>query len=289
MSMMVTGTSRRHEYLNTYGDALQGIRSILDMPTSNDGYQSHLRGVAAMMQSCGPCAFKDGVAHLMFVGVRPLIVLDAILRRKSTFLTEEQWWAIPFSVHPASHMQVLLGNATTIASLLEAMEKRQTDPETIRTGLLEVVSMLQAWEDSFVGEGTMYRPIAPSQLDLSTDPQHLPNPCFDFVDVSHANSLTHCWAFRIVCFLYISTLESQRREKQDVKNTLDIEQDHYSKILSLCTLICQGLPYLLQKEMSLYGSMSAGFPLHMVSESLQTMRLQDCNLTGWCTAIKGQM
>lgn len=347
MSMMVAGTSRRQEYLNTYGDALQGIRSILDstkdeagstvaiasmclalsevcrrtttqldngnanviqvlVPTSNDGYQSHLRGVAAMMQTRGPNAFTDGVAHLMFVGVRPLIVsnrfcqhlchiysdpqvLDAILRRKSTFLIEERWRTIPFSVHPASHMQILLGNATTIASLLEAVEKRQSDPETIRIGFLEVVSMLQAWEDSFIGEGTVYHPVVPSQLDLSTDPQHLPNPCFDFVDVSHANSLTHCWAFRIVCFLYISTLESQRREKQEVTNSLNMEQDHHAKILNLCTLICQGLPYLVQKEMSLYGSMSAGFPLHMVSESLQTMRLQDCNLTGWCTAIKGQM
>jgi hypothetical protein len=44
------------------------------VPTSNDGYKTHLRGVAAMMQSRGPCAFRNGVAHLMFVGVRPLIV-----------------------------------------------------------------------------------------------------------------------------------------------------------------------------------------------------------------------
>ena len=119
MSMMVTGTSRRQEYLNTYGDALQGIRTVLDgtnepigstvaiasmclalsevcqdpqyslplgilkyrqvlVPTSSDGYKAHLRGVAAMMQSRGPDAFKEGVAHLMFVGVRPLIVCNHI-------------------------------------------------------------------------------------------------------------------------------------------------------------------------------------------------------------------
>lgn len=44
------------------------------VPTSNDGYKTQLRGVAVMVQSRGPDAFKDGVAHLMFVGVRPLIV-----------------------------------------------------------------------------------------------------------------------------------------------------------------------------------------------------------------------
>lgn len=35
---------------------------------------SHLRGVAAIMQRCGPYAFRDGVPHLLFVGFRPLIV-----------------------------------------------------------------------------------------------------------------------------------------------------------------------------------------------------------------------
>jgi hypothetical protein len=54
-------------------------------------------------------------------------------------------------------------------------------------------------------------------------------------------------------------------------------------------MICQGLPYLLQKQMSLYGSMSTGFPLHMVSESLQTLQLQDRGLVGWCTAVKEQI
>lgn len=41
--------------------------------------------------------------------------------------------------------------------------------------------------------------------------------------------------------------------------------------------------------MSLDGSMSAGFPLHMVSESLQTLQLEDYSLTGWCTATKEQV
>lgn len=44
------------------------------VPTSHQGYNTHLRGVAAMMQSRNPDAFKEGVAHLMFAGVRPLVV-----------------------------------------------------------------------------------------------------------------------------------------------------------------------------------------------------------------------
>ncbi|XPS99487.1 hypothetical protein M3J09_008662 [Ascochyta lentis] len=312
MSMMVTGTSKREEYLSTYGNALQGIRAVLDstnepigstvaiasmclalsevlVPTSNDGYKTHLRGVAAMMQSRGPSAFKDGVAHLMFVGVRPLIVLDALLRRKTTFLMDQQWRFIPFSLHHASRMQLLLGHATAIAPLLEAIDNDSTDLRSIRTGLLEILSTLQGWENSFISEGMLYRPIAPSQLDLGFEPHSLPNPCFDFVDVSHANSLTHFWAFRLVCLLFISTLDSQLVGEQNFSTVYATGSNQHESLVDLCTLICRGLPYLLQKEMSLYGSMSAGFPLHMVSESLRTMQPQNCSLLGWCTAIKEQV
>lgn len=51
---------------------LTPVQSLV--PTSNDGYKTHLRGVAAMVQSRGPDVFRDGVAHLLFVGVRPLVV-----------------------------------------------------------------------------------------------------------------------------------------------------------------------------------------------------------------------
>ncbi|KAF2631215.1 hypothetical protein BU25DRAFT_428936 [Macroventuria anomochaeta] len=288
MSMLVTGTSRRQEYLDTYGHALQGIRAVLDRPTDSVGPTVAIAGMClALSEGRSPCAFKDGVAHLMFVGVRPLVVLDAILRRKTTFLMNERWRVIPFSVYPASRMQVLLGHVTAIPPLLEAMEDEQADLQTVRTGFLEVLSTLQDWEDSFVCKGMLYRPIDPSHLDLPTDAQLLPNPCFDFADVSHANSLTHCWAFRIVCMLQLSKLESRLSGSEGF--TCAVELKRRTNVSNLCMAICQGIPYLLQKGMSLYGSMSAAFPLHMVSESLQTLQLQDPGLNGWYAAIKEQV
>ena len=198
-----------------------------------------------------------------------------------------EWLTIPFAVHRASRMQVLLGHATAIPPLLEAMETRDPNFETIRQDFLEVLDALRVWENSFASDGMLYQPITPSELDLPTPAYLLPDACFDFVDVTHANSLTHCWAFRIVCLLQLHSLEN--RPSSNAVIACAAKQDRLEEIASLCTMICQGLPYLLQREMSLYGSMSAGFPLHMVSESLQTLPLQDCKLASWCTAIREQV
>ncbi|KAJ4989118.1 C6 zinc finger domain protein [Stagonosporopsis vannaccii] len=310
MSMMVDGTDRRKEYHDTYGVALEGVRAVLDrsaesvgptvaiasmclalsevlVPTSSDGYKTHLRGVTAMMQSRSPPSFKEGVAHLMFVGVRPLMVLDSILSCKRTFLMDEEWQQIPFSVHPASRMQELLGHATTIPPLLEAIKKERIDPYIIHSGFLRILSTLEEWEASFLSEGMMYRAIDPGQLDLSTNTQLLPNPCFAFADVSQANSLTHCWSFRIVCLLQLLRLDNVLARNE--KMVHPTKQKRSTEVECLCDMVCRALPFLLQKEMRFYGSMSAGFPLHIVSESLQTLKPEDCRLKTWYGAIKDQL
>lgn len=203
---------------------------------------------------------------------------------------DEQWRSIPFSVHRASRMQVLLGHAMNILPLLAATSVDGPDEESIRSGFLGVLTSLQDWEDAYSEDGAVYQEIAPTELDLAIYSQRLPSPCFSFIDVSHANSLTHCWAFRIVCLMQLSKLEQPLIPgNQDDQSNCSSAYGRYESISNLCTRICRGLPYLLQKEMSLYGSMSAGFPLHMVSESLQVLQLQDQSLGGWCTAIKEQV
>lgn len=186
-------------------------------------------------------------------------------------------------------MQLLLSQATFISPLLEAMDNESPDLRSVRTDFAEVLSKLQVWEERFLSEGPLYRLVAPSQLGLSIKSQLLPNLCFDFVDVSHANALTYCWAFCVVCLLQLWKLDSQLSTKKSSQSACTLMQERFATVSSLCTKICQGLPYLLQTEMSLYGSMSAGFPLHMVSESLQTLQLPEYGLAQWCTAIKEQM
>lgn len=196
---------------------------------------------------------------------------------------EEQWQSLPFAVNPATRMQLLLNHATAIPPLLETMESNIFDKQSVQAGFSDILQNLQDWEDSFVADGMLYKSVNLEHLDLPADRQLLPDPCFNFLDISHANSLTHCWAFRAVCLLHLTKLKilAPGGETQ----TFGIKQ-LCVEIKDLCYKICRGLPFLLQKDMSLYGSMSAGFPLHMVSESLRTLKMEDRDLTTWCTAIK---
>ena len=55
MSMLVTGTSRQQEYLDTYGSALQGIRSVLDGYIGPVGSTVAIAGMClALSEVCSP-------------------------------------------------------------------------------------------------------------------------------------------------------------------------------------------------------------------------------------------
>ena len=195
-----------------------------------------------------------------------------------------QWQSIPFAVHRATRMQVLLSHAAAIPPLLEAMDSDTVETQSSRAGLLKMLDTLQDWEGSFVADNMLHRPIDPVHFGLPIDSLLLPDLCYTFLDVSHANCLTHCWAFRIVCLIELAKLETLNVEC--TTKALGGEFDSRAEVKELGHKICRALPFLLQKDMSLYGSMSAGYPLHVVSESLRTMRSKDQNLSTWSTTIK---
>lgn len=60
---------------------------------------------------------------------------------------------------------------------------------------------------------------------------------------------------------------------------INVEVDRRAEVKGFGYNIFRALPFLLQKAMSLYGSMSAGCPLHVASESLRILHLEDRNLT----------
>jgi hypothetical protein len=275
------------------------------MPTSSEGWTAHIQGVAGMMQSRGPSAFCDGIPHLLFIGFRPLIVrsfhapyiftayvdqvLEALMKRRRTFLAADEWQAIPFSTQSPSPMQVLLGQASTMPLLLEEADKADVDVQVVRQSFTSVLDTLKAWEADFLTrDETVYWSVPSAHLKSSVDPELLPDTCFEFLDVSHANSLSHCWAFQIVCLLQLDAFEEQMCEVQS-EETQELDHNRKVEILGLCTQICQGSPYLLQPQMSLYGPLSAAFPLRMVSEMLKSMPERGLAQSKWCSAIQDRL
>lgn len=180
-------------------------------------------------------------------------------------------------------MQILLSHATAIPPLLEGMNSNTVDMQSHRAAFSEMLKRLRDWEDSFVADSMLVQAVDPKHFDLPIDSLFLPNPCSTFSDVSHANCLTHCWAFRIVCLMELARLETSL---ESTTNAFDAGYDRHAEVKNLCHKICKALPYLLQRDMSLYGSMSAGYPLHVVSESLRITQVEDRDLITWCTTIK---
>jgi hypothetical protein len=186
-------------------------------------------------------------------------------------------------------MQVLLRHASTIPALLEEADKTEIDTQVMQKSFESALDTLTAWEDQFLScDQTIYWPIPPGRLNSSVDPELLPGTCFEFFDVSHANSLSHCWAFRIVCLMQLNAFDEIMSGIQSEK-TQQPGHNRRDEILELCTQICQGLPYLLQPEMSLYGPLSAAFPLRMVSESLKIMPERDLAQSKWCGALQQRL
>lgn len=313
LSMLVADNNSQQQYLNTYVDALQGIRCRLAaqkevtdnvaalagmclavsealMPTSEDGWTSHLRGVAAMMYAQGPETFIDGISHLLFVGFRPLIVLDSIVHRTGTFLEEESWRTIPFTKQRCSTMQDLLGYGTSIASLLEKVDRVTYEVPEALWSLSVLDQTLQDWETSHLQQGDVgYWPVTPNQLNLNASLQGLPDTCFAFPNVASGNALTHCWAFRVVCLLEVMGPERSITDEASSNNATLNEGSWRSRILDLTMMICQGLPYLVQQNMGLYGPLSAAFPLGMVNKTIHRLGLQDHRIAAWHSLIQAQI
>jgi hypothetical protein len=100
---------------------------------------------------------------------------------------DERWRTIPFSIQHPSPMQVLLGHASVVPSLLEQADKRLTDRQNSQRTFRSVLDTLQV-----LSHDETFRPVASTCIHSLIPPELLPDICFDFLDVSHANSLSHC-------------------------------------------------------------------------------------------------
>ncbi len=201
------------------------------VPTTEGGWQAHVKGVSELIRRCEPHMLCDGINHSLFVGFRPLIVreeprrsngctdttqiLQALNDRKSVFLSSEDWIKVPFSRHGATSMQALLSEAAVIPSLLESIDALRTVANselpvavsTLHDSLRRVLACLWQWEQMLIAaaEG---RPLfweVPS-APLRKSEHRLPAKALYFPDVSAANAYVHFWAFQIVCLTQLDVL-----------------------------------------------------------------------------------
>lgn len=178
-------------------------------------------------------------------------------------------------------MQELLTEALTIPSLLQQNDKLfrhqvELHPFTVSEmfrSFMDVLERFARWQEILSLASNL-----PSQWPNCRDPgsgfSTLPDKdvSFLFPNITVANSLTHLWAFRIICLTELEKLarclpQSVQRSAQ-IHDTMDLERIQ-GQIYCLSKLILLGMDYLLMDEMKLYGPASTFFPLWVVYRSFK--------------------
>ncbi|GKZ58795.1 hypothetical protein AnigIFM49718_004633 [Aspergillus niger] len=239
-------------------------------PGPTEGLKMHINAVARILQANGPQRYQTGVSHRLFIGFRPLLMINAIQCRTPSFLGSDTWKMIPFAIFRPSPMQSLLSQAAALPLILhridnisgrEASIGDQTEATSILNSVGDLLNSLNEWEASETNNATSplywYR-------DQSTKASEI--PCIWFPGITMANAITYIWAFRIICLYEMERLASSLPQANfDYWRIL--KEHHIESVqkssANLLRQICESMEYLLQEEMKLFGPASTILPLQV--------------------------
>ncbi|KXH31966.1 hypothetical protein CSIM01_02518 [Colletotrichum simmondsii] len=231
----------------------------------------HARGIGELIQLRPPHFYASGTPHKLFVGFRPILILHAFDTRKSTFLGAPEWKAEPFRRVVEDPLQALLSEACAIPAIFEMLDHSNDDSESAARiaaiQFVEAISRLDFWHKS--ANMTM-RDFARLQKASPADTTGL-----EFPNITVANSLSHYWAFWIICAIQIQRLTAHHPNIS--QDCLLIDGEHPAgkavtrKVLQLASFILESTGYLMREDMKLYGTASAFFPLHIARGALEML------------------
>ncbi|KAF2846694.1 hypothetical protein T440DRAFT_221977 [Plenodomus tracheiphilus IPT5] len=250
-------------------------------PALDAGWHAHVGGVGKMVELMGPLPFNCGQEHTVFLGLRPLLLLSSILRRRSTFLMQDEWKMVPFLGQPVSIMQELLSKATKLPNLLERYDQlgdlsttsNVTAMARLESELNTLLVDLRSWEVTLQSQAPYILYWTQPHRDLLLSHPHV----LWFPDIMTASSLTHYWAFRIVAKKYAATLRAARLTRAcfGSQPTTDHVGAGDLPILKLAGMICDSMPYMMQPETKLSGPGSMFFTLATAVQAFEEAE-EDC-------------
>ncbi|RFU23710.1 hypothetical protein B7463_g12628, partial [Scytalidium lignicola] len=277
----------------------------LMIPSSESAWNAHahVRGVSELLRISGPEIYASGILHKLFVGFRPIMIFEAFRSRRSTFLALDEWKVIPFHLHPPSSMQSLLSEAVTLPAALQNSDRLEILPLDKANVLahealllfFDVLRRLKRWNESFRKEmhGPLHWPNSTSTSKSSQPTSVLIcSPTFWFPSISVANTLTHFWAFQIICLVHIHKLESSYASLDNERFVMETEVPVRSlkdNSIELATRICQSMKYMMQNDMKLYGSTSTWFPLSAAYDIFKYYGKETEEQLAWCRGIIAQL
>ncbi|KAF4833072.1 hypothetical protein CGCSCA4_v013426 [Colletotrichum siamense] len=129
---------------------------------------------------------------------------------------------------------------------------------------VEAINRLDHWHKSAkitMGDSTLLAETSTTEASL------------EFPNITVANSLSHYWAFWIICATQIKRLTAQHPDISEDRLLIDGERPDNEvvsrKILQFSSSILASTGYLMREDMKLYGTASAFFPLHIARSALE--------------------
>ncbi|PYH64411.1 uncharacterized protein BO88DRAFT_429748 [Aspergillus vadensis CBS 113365] len=244
-------------------------------PGPSEGLKMHIDAVAQILQANGPQRYQTGVAHRLFIGFRPLLMINAIQCRTPSFLGSDNWKTTPFAILSPSPMQSLLSQAAALPMILHTLDNL-SGPDASDESQYECKRILNCFDDLLKGLNqweACESNIATSPLYWYRDQDAEEIPCIWFPSITMANAITYIWAFRIICLCEMERLSSSLPQPSFEYLRILKEQHIESVQISSETLmrrICESMEYLLQDEMKLFGPASTILPLQ-VAYAVATM------------------
>ncbi|KAH8800369.1 hypothetical protein F5884DRAFT_549580 [Xylogone sp. PMI_703] len=242
------------------------------LPTSSVSSVVHAVGISELIQLQQPSFYAFGISHRLFTGFRPLLVLHAFATRTPTFLAVERWKIEPFCYIPVTPLQALFNDGSIIPAILERLDNAKLKSVDIAlitvsvsiSQLVEILDRLSKWYEQVLTSSEMSLWWTRSGVGDET--------YLWFSNITVANSLTHFWAFWIICIANIRQLREQYPSLRERELQVDgqIPESEYisTKIIEMSANILQSVEYLTQEKMKLFGATSAFLPLQTACDAL---------------------
>lgn len=238
-----------------------------DAMNSSVGWVSHAAGAARLIEIRGPRGHIDHHAHHIFLGARLPILFSAILRRKKTFLAQQEWLSIPWQSMPCkTPHDVLVDIAADLPGLLEKFDLLRSSPtsqthidlQDLLDSCVKLTDTLLSWEHNrrqFAKpipvvhnhrEGDLY----PFSQEMKWDNHFFFNA-----------SLVY-WAVQLVLCMTLTQIEvllaSLGFPRRTLHTSTTSNQQHARQYANC---IAQSIPYALMPDMGALGINHIAFPL----------------------------
>ncbi|RSL72171.1 hypothetical protein CEP53_001202 [Fusarium sp. AF-6] len=260
--------------------------SEMIMPTGPTSAIVHAKGIEDLMKLQRPCFYASGVSHHLFVGFRPVLVIQAFFARRKHFLSDPAWTSIPFEFYIPSPLQSLFTEVLPLAAILGRIDDLRDAPnnqaianvQEIVEELLDMLQYLAHKGKALKEETTAHRwlPIFPIQEDLP----------IQFPDIIAGNFFTHLWAFQMICAHNILSLISKYpclSTATEMKGIDDLL--HVKMINQLALLSFRSIEFLLKEEFKLFGAASIILPLKTACDVFKAFGANDPEMGLWFSRV----